>query len=257
MIDENSGKIYGFPLLSDLGYAFGEILDFSDVSGIFIKVNNYFSSKNDKPNINKIINSPKLFGPERIHRLPNTRGKGSWKYIGKNENYEKNFPSFKFSKDNSDVLNWAKLKKYRKVTGYGLNETSYELPYEEIRHLPEKMIRHKNIIPMKISIMRLLQLGRNVYQYYNFLDIDNRTIYLEIINTYYPKEKADELIKELEDFHYSKMKELLNEGKNVFDYFEVWDIVNASIFKKTVHELYSKEKAEDLIREMEMAKTEK
>ncbi len=105
--------------------------------------------------------------------------------------------------------------------------------------------------------MRLLQLGRNVYKYYNFTELDNRTIYLEVINTYYPKLKADELINELREFHFRKMKELLNEGKNVFDYFEVWDIVNARIFKDTVHELYSKEKAEELVKEMELLKTEK
>ena len=251
MIEENSGKIYRFPLIDNLGYGYAELLDYSDVAGIFIQVYDIFSEGSKVIlKLEDILNSKILFGPETINKFPNVKGRKSWKYVGRNENFTKEFPSFKNYFGYLGAMDWSVLKPFKEVVGFGLNTRSYVKDFEEIRHLPPTILNHKDSIPDKISMMKIIQMDNNVFDYFDFTYIGNRNIYVHVINTYYPKEKADELIKELKEFHFTKMKEMLNEGKDVFDSFEILDSVNNEIYDVVVKDMFTEQEATKLINEM-------
>ena len=92
MLSEYTGNIYRFPLDLNQGYAFGQILDYSDVSafdGILIRVFNKIQDDLSEVSISDIIATGIMFGPVPINKYPNVKGKNAWKLLGKGLNIEK------------------------------------------------------------------------------------------------------------------------------------------------------------------------
>jgi hypothetical protein len=98
---EYSGNVYKFPLDFSMGYAYAEILDFSDISnfdGILIQVFKLIEVADvvsNNQNIEDIKSTGIMFGPAPINKYPKKMSKGGWELIGKDKKFDKSPPFFK------------------------------------------------------------------------------------------------------------------------------------------------------------------
>jgi hypothetical protein len=195
---ENSGKIYKFLLDFDKGYAYAEILDYSDVSGfsgILIQVFNYIGEKDDSSAISEVKKSGIMFGPAPVNKYPNTKGKGAWKLYGKDENFNTVPPSFKFLRGLLVNNNWADLGPWFIQDWFGDNKTDgIESNYEEVRNLETMILNHPDSIKVKITMMKIIEAGERVADYYDLEDLGNKNLYLQVVNTYYDKDTTELLL---------------------------------------------------------------
>src|SRR5688500_2820170 len=79
-----SGSILEFKVPLNLGYAYCKILDFRNIrefDGVLAKVFD-FIVKYPINDINVLRDKDWFFGAKRLMGLPNTRGKGAWKFKG-------------------------------------------------------------------------------------------------------------------------------------------------------------------------------
>src|SRR5436190_23560405 len=136
---ELSGNIYRFHLGAGLGLdAYCQLLDFSDISTFDGKKITVFklldNTDSQNTNIEEIKASGVLFGPVPIMKYPNTKGKGAWKFIGKDEDYDKEIPVVKNVQRVLTANNWASVGKWWYKL-YGFKERSEYLDYEDVRSL--------------------------------------------------------------------------------------------------------------------------
>lgn len=198
MKNENSGYIFRFPLEHDLGYGYVEVLDSSD-SGTWeflAYVYNYFDKGEISNDVTKIVETGIYLGPLNITKYPNTKGKNAWKLIGRNVNYIKNFPPRKSFTGDIGFYDWSKLHPWRYFRGPQFHFE--EVDYEKVRYLEYvNLYTHKDSLPKKVAMKKLIEMGEKVSDYYDFSDLGTRNIFVQVINTYFPQEKVEELIKEL------------------------------------------------------------
>lgn len=198
MIDEKSGYIFRFPLEHNLGYGYVEVLDSSD-SGtceFLAYVYNYFDKGEISNDVTKIVETGIYLGPLNITRYPNTKGKNAWKLVGRNENFIKNFPDSKDYAGDIGYYDWSKLHPWRYFKG--LEWDFEEVEYEKVRNIEiVTLYTHKDSLPEKVTMKKLIVMGKKVGDYYDFSDLGTRNVFVQVINTYFPQEKVEELIKEL------------------------------------------------------------
>lgn len=204
MKDKNSGYIFRFPLEHGLGYGYVEVLDSSD-SGTWeflAYVYNYFEYDEVCNDIEKIINSGVYMGPFNITRYPNTKGKKAWTLIGRNENFNRDFPDQKAFAGDISFYDWSKLHPWRYFKS--LSFKFEEVEYEKVRHLEYvNLWTHKDSLPEKVTMKKLIEMGKKVGEYYDFSDLGNRNVFVQVINTYFSQEKVEELIKDLPPFSHT------------------------------------------------------
>ena len=199
MKKETSGNIYKFQLEHNKGYCYAELLDFSDISdfdGILVQV--YDFGNEEDVSIDQIKASKIIFGPAPMNKYPNERGRGAWKYIGKSDDYCKTSPFFKslrgiIIKDN----NWSNLSPWFKIQSFEENSEPIPSDYEAIRYLETKVLNHPDSIRIKLTMMKIIKDREKVSDYYDLDDRGELNMYLQIVNTYYSKEKAEELLKQI------------------------------------------------------------
>lgn len=204
MKKENSGNIYKFLLDFDKGHAYAEILDYSDVSdfdGILVQVFNYSNKEKDekKVSIDEIKKSGILFGPAPVNKYPNTKGKGAWQLYGKDDDFDTSPPLFKSLRGLLINYNWATLRPWFLDDRFGDNKTAdVEKNYEDVRNLETMILNHIDSIKVKITMMKIIAEGEKVAEYYDLKDLGNKNLYLQVVNTYYDKKTAEELVSYLE-----------------------------------------------------------
>jgi hypothetical protein len=203
---DTSGNIYKIELNFNKGYAFAELLDFSDVSdfdGRLIQVYNLIQKEktHNEISIDDIIASGIKFGPVPINKYPNVRGKGAWILYGKNNKFPITAPLFKHYRGGL-FGNWANLKPWFKDNRFNLNkpENNYiEYDYEEVRGLETLILNHPIMVKEKVTMMVIIDEGGKVGDYYDLKLLGNKNMYFQVVNTYYPKSQAEELIASLEN----------------------------------------------------------
>ena len=198
MVIENSGKIYEFKLEHNLGYAYCQFNDFTDVVQFSGKLISVFSiikpDKDPTPTIDQIINSPILFGPHPLLKFPNARGKGAWKIIG--QIIMASIPEiiFKDVRDNYIKKDWTKLKGWFYYKNF-LGERSNDCDYEEVRHLELPVLYGMKTIETRTAMHLLLLDKKNVADYYDLSDFYLRNVYIDIVNTSFNLEEANKLLE--------------------------------------------------------------
>ncbi|PKB18352.1 hypothetical protein [Flavobacterium sp. 5] len=205
MKTEYSGNIYSISLEFDLGLVYAELLDYSDVhsfDGILVQVYAYKASSDEKSidNIDEIRSNGILFGPVPINKYPSIKGKYSWKYIGKSINYSKESPWFKSYRGNLfKENNWYNLKPWFKSKDFENDSKDIECNYNEIRRLETLIINHPETIKMKVSMLYLIQQGKNVGDFYDLSVIGNRNMFIQVINTYFDNDKVELLLSDAKE----------------------------------------------------------
>jgi len=115
-----SGSVLEFKVPLDLGYAYCKILDFQNIrefDGVLAKVYDHIV-KDPINDINSLREKDWLFGARRIAWLPNSRGKGAWKFKGVLiAEDDRIIPDFKYSykstpfiDDESIIKEWYVVK---------------------------------------------------------------------------------------------------------------------------------------------------
>ncbi|WP_305952114.1 hypothetical protein [Emticicia oligotrophica] len=193
MIFENSGKIYRFKLDHNLGFGFAEIYDFTDTSpfdGIII----YVFDKIEKVektaySINQIRDSKIALGPIRINKLPNVKGKLSWKFLFQNNSFL--ISELPKSKELRGLLN--KNADWSKIDGWYTSDNQFA-NYEKIRPLETRILNHPSNVITKFSMKVLIRNNENISSYYDLNDLGIRNLYLQLVNTYYSKKDVEKLL---------------------------------------------------------------
>lgn len=199
MIKENSGNIFRFALDFEKGYAYAQIFDLSDLlgfSGKLIQVFNLIDNSSDSmADIQNVKSSGILVGPVPVNKFPNIRGKDSWKLISKTETMQFTPPIFK---DYRGILNkndWSELKPWYKEDRFENKFESNVFDYEDVRHLETIILNHLKAVSIKCTMMKIISEGDSVKNYYDLNEVGIRNTYLQIVNTYYPREVALKLLR--------------------------------------------------------------
>jgi len=203
MIKENSGKIYRFKLDHNYGFGFVEIYDFTDISEFDGRIIYVFNrvDKEEKSNydLNKIAESGLSLGPIRTVSFPGTRGKNASKYIGQrteliiNEIPEtKEFHGLLVNENNWNKLNrWYRSEKFEELFSNFVN-------YTELRHLETRILSSIVGISTKFTMKKIIDENKKVSDLYDLNQIGNLNLFVQLINTYYPIEKTEKLLSEME-----------------------------------------------------------
>ncbi len=202
MIVKNSGKIYLFSLDFGFGYACFKFDDFTDVASFTGRIGYVYSIFFEKlenfTEINSIIISKILFGAFPLYREPNTRGKGAWKIIGKIAEPDITIPVFKMTNHTITLWktnDWSKIDSWQKK--YDFNSGSDNCDYEIVRNLEIPTLCSMREIEVRTTMNFLILNKKNVQDYYDLEDSDNRDIYLKMVNTSFDKKQALVLLKAL------------------------------------------------------------
>lgn len=197
---EYSGNVYKFPLDFNLGYAYAEILDFSDISnfdGILIQVFKIVEIDKEvgsNRSIEEIKRTGIMFGPAPVNKYPKKMNKGGWELVGKDQEFDKSPPLFKHLRGLLIKNNWSNLKPWFKQNRFDDKVDDVECQYEEVRHLETVILNHLDSIKTKITMMKIIQDKERVDKFYDLKNLGYKNLFLQIANTYYPKITADTLL---------------------------------------------------------------
>ena len=202
MIKDNSGKIYRFKLDHDLGYGFAEVYDFTDQSmfdGRIVYVYNRHDKKDEKNYILSGIKETGIaLGPIRLYKFPAARGLHSWKYLFQSHELiiaeipeTKELHGLEF-KDN----NWSNFKTWYK-SGRDFNAPLVYIDYEEIRYLETRIINAPSGIVKEFTMKVILDNNQKVSNYYDLSELENKNLFVYLINTYYPLDKTKRFLKQV------------------------------------------------------------
>ena len=202
MIETTSGSIYKFQMEFGLGWAFAELLDYSDESefdGKLLQVFNVIDTEKTQNlrSIEEIKDSGVLLGPAPVNKYPNIKGKNAWILYGRDEKYSTDTIVSKKLRALLVKNNWADLKPWFKQYPFQPKLQPIECDYEEVRHLETMILNHPDTIRIKATMMKLIGKGEKINSYYDLKDMGNKNLFLQVVNTYYEKEIADELLSQI------------------------------------------------------------
>lgn len=199
MITENSGKFFRFKLDFDLGYGFAEVYDFTDVhsaDGIIVFVYNRVDRDVKKYyKQTEITESRIALGPITLFRYPNSRGIGAWKYLFQSDSFLINErPIRKCAQDLTPwIYDWNTLKRWHK-SDWNTKEGPVYVPHHELRSMETGILNSTDGVVIKATMKKLIDQGLSIADYYDLTKVGNRNMYVQLINTYYPLEKTEQLI---------------------------------------------------------------
>ena len=201
MVKENSGRLFSFKLDHNFGYGFAEIYDFTDqssFSGRIIFVYNLILRKIEThSSIDKIVKSGIALGPITLWKFPNARGKGAWKFITKIDTYI--IETYPHAKDLRSLLHlykdWSKFDKW--YISSDEHDPLMYVPYDKVRRLETRILNPKEGVVTKFTMKNIIDSGKKVVDYYDLNELGTRNMYIQLINTYYPQNKINDLIKDI------------------------------------------------------------
>lgn len=204
MIAENSGQFYRFTLDHNLGFGFGEVYDFTDLTmfdGRLVYVYNRHDTV-DKVNYElcEIRGTGLALGPIRLHKFPNTRGLHSWKYLFKSEDFVvTELPPYKelHALQRNDS-NWDNYKgKWYQSSYDQRKELPIYVDYQKVRELETRIINPPAGVVTKFTMKLILDRGDNLSAYYDLSDPGKKAMFIQLVNTYYPLKDTRKFLKQL------------------------------------------------------------
>lgn len=180
-----NGTVFEFKLPLNLGYGYCKILDFRHIrllDGVLGKVYDYIVDKPLK-DFKNLEGTDLLFGPRRMHALPNSRGKGAWKMkgvlISKDDDL---IPDFKYAplsspliEDESEIKDW-----YVNKNIFELSDKPYT--YDQVKHLENLVINTQIGIEIRSAMEVLRKRNEDVREYFDLEDMRNWNCYRSMIN---------------------------------------------------------------------------
>ena len=181
-----SGSVLEFKVPLDLGYAYCKILDFryiSEFDGVLAKVYDYMV-KEPLKDINILRDKEWLFGARLMPSLPNTRGKGAWKFkgvlIAEDDNIIPNFKSAPLAspliEDQSTIAKWYVVR--------NINEISYEnvCTHDQVKHLEDTVLTTQPGVEIRTAMEYCRTHNMDIDQYFDLNNDGNNFIYIAMRN---------------------------------------------------------------------------
>lgn len=185
-VDFISGSVFEFRLLKGMGFAYCKVLDFrnlSEIDGVLAKV---FDLIVDKPikDISILREKDWLFGARRLYNLPNSRGRGAWRFKGvllsKNDD---EIPDFKYStKLSSKILDESIIEKWyisRNIVELNYNEV---YSHDQVKHLEDTKIDSTISIEIRASMEYYRKQKKDIKSDFDLGEISNWNNYRRMIN---------------------------------------------------------------------------
>ncbi len=205
MNNQKSGIIFRFSLEFDMGFGYAEQDDFSDVytfDGILILVYKLIDKEIVDRSAEEIKQSGVLFGPVPIFRYPPPRGKNKWKPIHQTTDFLiKVWPVFKMYQGNDGKnKDWSKLLPKWRITDRSDSTSDLVFKdYETLRHIETTILNAAEGVAIKITMMKIIEEGKKVSDFYDLRLVGDRNMYLQLVNTYYDRETAETLLEDIGD----------------------------------------------------------
>jgi hypothetical protein len=185
-IDFISGSIFEFKVPLDLGYAYCKVLDFRyirEFDGVLAKVYDHITKQPIK-DIHSLTRRDWLFGARRMAGLPNSRGKGAWKFRGVLISSEdSNIPDFKYShqaspmiEDESTIGKWYVIKNIRE-------SSKTPCSYQQVKHLEDTVVSSQFGIAIRTAMEYCRIHGLDIKKLFDLEDMANWNNYRTMINT--------------------------------------------------------------------------
>lgn len=180
-----NGSIFEFKVPNELGFAYCKIFDFRyirEIDGTLGRVYNYIVDTPIK-NIDVLRDKDWLFGARRLVGLPNSRGRGAWKFkgvlIGANDNI---IPDFKYApkrslsiKDESTIKDWYVIKNIEEMS-------SSPVAYEQVKHLEDTSINSQYGIEIRTAMEFYRHKGVDASLHFDMEELANSNIYRTMLN---------------------------------------------------------------------------
>lgn len=177
-----SGSIFEFKVPLGIGYAYCKVLDFRyirEFDGVIVKVFEPIVSQPLK-DINSLGGHDLLFGARRMPWLPNSRGKGAWKFKGVLiSNDDSIIPDFKYClKSSPFVEDESKLSPWFVIRNIN---NSILCSYENVRHLEDTIVSPGIGIEIRTAMEYLRINNLNVSDYFDLNKRGNEITYRQMI----------------------------------------------------------------------------
>jgi hypothetical protein len=176
-----SGSILEFKLPTNLGYAYGKVLDFRyirEFDGVLVKV---FDHIVKEPIDDFMILAGKdwLFGARRMPWLPGTRGKGAWKIKGVLVAQDDSLiPDFKYCiKSSPFVEDESILEPWNVVRN--INEC-IPAEYEKVKHLEDTVVSPRPAIEIRTAMEYYRKQSVKIMEYFDLSITVNELIYKQM-----------------------------------------------------------------------------
>ena len=197
------GKIYRLKLYHNQGFAYSIVLDYTseypfDGRLLYIFDLSYENSRNSI-DLLEVLSHKIEFGPVLLHAFPRTKGKGKWENLGETSQFDiQKWPIFKKYHGNMGLDdNWSNLDKWYLVNrSIPITELNF-VAYEELRSLETTILNTFDGVAIKITMMKLINKGLNVRDYFDLETLENKVLFIQLINTYYPLKKCIHLLKDI------------------------------------------------------------
>ncbi len=178
-----SGSILEFKVTKGLGYGYCKILDFRylrKLDGVLAQVYDYLV---DEPlrDITILDKKEWLFGARRLSDVPNTKGKGAWKFKGVLISEDHLIPDFKYAPlaspfidDESIIDKWYVVENIKDSKG--------PCTYEQVKHLEDTIIDTQVGIEIRTAMEYYRINNWNIEKDFDFEDLSNANTYRLMVN---------------------------------------------------------------------------
>ncbi|HEX4876275.1 MAG TPA: Imm26 family immunity protein [Chitinophagaceae bacterium] len=180
-----SGSILQFKVPLDLGYGYCKILDFRyirEFDGVLAKVYDHVVEE-PITDISILKEKDWLFGARRMAWLPNTRGKGAWKFKGVLiAEDDKIIPDFKYSyqaspliEDESTIKEWYVIRNIKE-------SSDAPCTHEQVKHLENTVVNTQIGIEIRTAMEFCRRNNLDIKKYFDLKDLANWNNYRTMIN---------------------------------------------------------------------------
>lgn len=180
-----SGSILEFKIPCGLGFGYCKIVDFRSIrefDGVLAKVYDCFVTEPLK-DISILDSKEWLFGARRLAGLPNTRGKGAWKFKGVLISPDDNIiPDFKYSQKFSALMDdESALKEWYAIIN--LTESNDKTcSYEAVKHLENTAVGTQYGIEIRTAMEYYRCHDLDIAKDFDLNELINSNIYRMMMN---------------------------------------------------------------------------
>lgn len=196
-------SLWRFPLQHGLGFGYAKHYDITDIRPTFgniIHVLDVFSEGSQSFPVEE-VNEKKCFFPSRVFAKPNKRGRGAWKLLFNESKVIDGLWSGFTNKNTVEIRDWTKIKYWRAYNLLDIEDRvgAFHSDYENIRGSIVGIVYDKEDIRDIATMYKIISDGGDVRDCYDLKWRRYQLVFIELINTAFPKEKTDELLAIIPD----------------------------------------------------------
>ena len=184
-MDFINGSVFEFKIPLNMGFAYCKLLDFRSIrefDGLLVKVYDYIS-KEELLDIDILNNKEWLFGARRMPNIPNTKGKGAWKFKGVLVSKDDYFiPDYKYSSKSSPLVSDETMINEWNVVQNINKPLDSIFSYESVNHLEDTVLTTQRGVEIRTAMEYCRIKDIDIKSYFDLDDMSNWNIFRTMIN---------------------------------------------------------------------------